>query len=141
MDAQLEAWSAEQSAAERADPIWTLLAYRLARFALDNARADLRDIERKADFRTRDQLKRAVTSISANIGEGYARLGQRERSHYYTIALGSTRETISWYTSLADELPAHVANARIEVLGRVRKLLLGLIKRSPHPRWNRERES
>jgi len=43
-----------------------------------------------------DQLLRAVSSISANIAEGYGRHKGREFQHYLTMARGSTAEAQNW---------------------------------------------
>lgn len=40
-----------------------------------------------------DQLKRASSSISANIAEGYGRSTSLDQLHFYTIAYGSLLET------------------------------------------------
>ena len=134
MDNELAAWDDRQAQWEKADPLWSLLAYRLARFALDLTRADLRGA-RGASAETRDQLMLAVTSISANIAEGHSRVTVRERARFYGYALGSTREAAIWYASITNGLPDGVASARMAVLSRLRRLLFGLIRRGDAPRW------
>ena len=39
------------------------------------------------------QLRRASSSVSANIAEGFGRLTIKDRTHFYHIALGSLLET------------------------------------------------
>ncbi|CAN5401924.1 four helix bundle protein [soil metagenome] len=39
------------------------------------------------------QLRRAASSVSANIAEGFGRATSKDRSHFYHIALGSLLET------------------------------------------------
>lgn len=39
------------------------------------------------------QLRRAASSVSANIAEGFGRATHKDRSHFYHIALGSLLET------------------------------------------------
>lgn len=39
------------------------------------------------------QLRRAASSISANIAEGFGRSTQKDKLHFYTIAYGSLLET------------------------------------------------
>ncbi len=38
------------------------------------------------------QIKRAATSIPANIAEGFGRSSSKDREHFYTIARGSVYE-------------------------------------------------
>ena len=47
------------------------------------------------DFGLRDQIRRAVVSISSNIAEGDERGTNRESVHFFHIAKGSTAEVIT----------------------------------------------
>ena len=40
----------------------------------------------------KDQLLRASSSIGNNVGEGYGRIGIKDKKRFYRIALGSVRE-------------------------------------------------
>lgn len=44
-------------------------------------------------FGITSQLRRAVSSISANIAEGFGRTATKDKLHFYTIAYGSLLET------------------------------------------------
>jgi four helix bundle protein len=44
-------------------------------------------------FGLSDQLRRSVSSISANIAEGFGRQTQKDKVHFYHIANGSLTET------------------------------------------------
>ncbi len=46
------------------------------------------------------QILRNVSSITANIAEGYGRRKGKEFQHYLYIARGSVNETIDWYEKL-----------------------------------------
>jgi four helix bundle protein len=48
-----------------------------------------------------NQVLRSVSSITANIAEGYGRRKGKEFQHYLYIARGSTNETIDWYEKLS----------------------------------------
>ena len=39
------------------------------------------------------QMRRCVNSISANIADGFGRRTKKDKSHFYTMAYGSTLET------------------------------------------------
>lgn len=62
-------------------------------------------------FGLTNQIRRAATSITANIAEGYVRLGQREKLRFYNISQGSLEETKNFillskdlgYISLAEK--------------------------------------
>jgi four helix bundle protein len=47
-------------------------------------------------FGITNQMRRAATSISANIAEGFGRQGQKEKLQFYSIAYGSLLETKSF---------------------------------------------
>ena len=38
-------------------------------------------------------MRRASTSITANIAEGFVRVGQKDKLHFYNISQGSLEET------------------------------------------------
>jgi four helix bundle protein len=83
------------------------------------------------DPRLRDiapQLYRAVTSIAANIAEGYARRSRPDRIRYYEYALGSVEECIAWYESGRHVLDAEVLAARLADLVSIRRLSLTMIR-------------
>ena len=40
-----------------------------------------------------NQMRRASTSITANIAEGFVRVGQKDKLHFYNISQGSLEET------------------------------------------------
>ncbi len=44
-------------------------------------------------FGLTSQLRRAVSSVSANIAEGFGRTATKDKLHFYTIAYGSLLET------------------------------------------------
>ena len=48
------------------------------------------------DFRFADQLRSAVSSIAANIVEGFGRYGSTEFARYLGIAFASAAETANW---------------------------------------------
>lgn len=121
-------WEREVSIAETSDALWQLHAYRLSRCLLDQVNDDCRLLGHRVDRRTIDQLLRAVGSIGANIGEGYSRRSLAERARFYGYALGSQREAMLWYQSIAWALDAESLEVRLLFLDNIRRLLLGLIR-------------
>jgi four helix bundle protein len=47
-----------------------------------------------------NQVLRSISSISANIAEGFGRRRGKEYEHYLYIARGSANESIDWYEKL-----------------------------------------
>lgn len=71
---ELEVWQMAQT--------WAVSVYKITRkFPSDEK------------FGITSQIRRSVSSISANIAEGFGRKTQKDKLHFYTIAYGSTLET------------------------------------------------
>jgi four helix bundle protein len=87
----------------------------------------------------KDQLDRASTSIALNIAEGNGKYGTKDRCRFFDIAHGSALEC-------AAGLDVLVAKARLtpdqirpgkEILQRVVRMLVGLIKRNSTREYER----
>jgi four helix bundle protein len=128
-DDEFRAWEACVPESIRDDPMWKFHAYRVALYMLDLAAADARSLRvRRCSPAQTDQLLRAVASISANVSEGFGRSSPADRSRCFGIALGSLRESLTWYRSLQDELPPELAELRFEQLAELRRILIGAQK-------------
>jgi four helix bundle protein len=95
------------------------------------------DVSRLApDRRTRslaDQLYRALSSISANLAEGYSRGTGRDRARFLEYALGSARESREWYFKGRHVLGDDVIALRLDILTQIIRLLLTMIpNQRPH---------
>ena len=75
------------------------------------------------------QLYAAVGSIAANLGEGYSRSSGRDRARIFEYALGSARESMSWYRSAEPILGSSIIRARLDKLEEIRRMLLAIIPR------------
>ena len=75
------------------------------------------------------QLYAAMSSILANMGEGYSRSSGRDRAKIFEYALGSVRESMMWYRSSERVLGRETVEARLEKLEQCRRLLLAAIPR------------
>lgn len=112
----------------REDPLWNQEAFRLALFAADLGWHDVTKLVR--DGRTPKlaaQLFEALGSIGANISEGYSRGHQKDRARFYEYALGSARETRTWYFDARHVLGETVAQHRIRLHKQIIKLLLAML--------------
>jgi len=79
--------------------------------------------------RVSGQLYAAVGSIAANIAEGYSRSSGRDRTRIFEYALGSARESMTWYRSAEPVLGAELVSGRLDTLEEIRRLLLAIIPR------------
>lgn len=86
---------------------------------------------RSEDFGLRLQLRRAATSVPANIAEGHGRTGVNEYLHHLSIAHGSLKE-LETHLEIAGRL-GYLAPEAVTGLqqraGEVGRLLGGLIRR------------
>jgi four helix bundle protein len=104
--------------------MWRLPAFRIALFLAGIARRDVKLLLRTgAPRHTIDQLERSVSSIKANISEGYSKFSGKERARYYETALCSAREAREWYRDVGSWLGRSAAEERGMLLTRVIKIL------------------
>ena len=115
-------------------PIWSLRIYRTALYAGEIGRRDAASLAKEPEWADlADQLRRATGSISANIAEGYSRLGRRDRGKFYEYALGSARESRDSYYKARTPLGEHAATARFSLMTTLIKVLIVLISKSRLP--------
>ncbi len=127
--AQQAAWERTCHEAITSDVIWKLDVYRASLFLLHLARADAKLVAKHSlDHELAGQLLHAAGSVSANIGEGFSRSSRADRLRFLDYALGSDRESMSWYYAAADVFPTDTVDDRMILLARIRSLLLGLIR-------------
>ena len=75
------------------------------------------------------QLYDAIGSILANIAEGYSRSSGKDRVKFFEYALGSTRESKTWYLAAAPVIGQARTTDRLNRLEEIRRLLLAIIPR------------
>ncbi|MFA5308404.1 MAG: four helix bundle protein [Dehalococcoidales bacterium] len=77
------------------------------------------------------QLLRAITSIGANIAEGYGRNEGKEYVRFLQIAYGSANEADNWLNVLKDAalMQPETADELLETDQEIQKMLATLIKR------------
>ena len=111
------------------DPLFRMRAYQIAKDLLQTAWVDAKTLS--ADPVTQKmsgQLYAAVGSISANIDEGYSRSSGIDRSRIFEYALGSVRESMTWYQA-AQPVLGDLVLTRLNDLEEIRRLLLAIIPR------------
>lgn len=110
------------------DPLWTVEAYRLALFTAEIGWSDVTKLlQDKRTLDVSNQLFRAIGSISANISEGFSRSSGKDCVRFYEYALGSARESRSWYLVGRRVLPDQVLTHRLQMLTQIIRLLLVMI--------------
>lgn len=125
-------WQATVHPDIKGDSLWKFEAYRLALFAAEIGWRDVTRLYRdRRTVRLSDQLYRALGSIGANIAEGYSRGTGKGRAQFYEYALGSARESRSWYLNARHILGEEVVDHRITLLTQIIRILLKTI---PHQR-------
>src|SRR6266542_2713542 len=96
------------------DPITRMRVYQIATALLPEAYQDAKLL--RADPITSEiagQLYAAVSSIEGHIGEGYSRSSGRDRARIFEYALGSVRESMTWYRSAKPVLGEATVNDRL----------------------------
>ena len=111
------------------DPLFRMRAYQIAAHLLEAAWHDAKKLSAEpVTERIAGQLYAAVNSIAANLGEGYSRSSGKDRSRFFEYALGSARESISWYQGARPVL-GDVVPDRLDNLEEIRRLLIATIPR------------
>jgi len=126
-----EEWLAQVPESLKNDPLWRFEAYPKALLLYDLAWEDTDRMLK--DARGRELVKQLIASagsISANIDEGFGRGIERgEYAQFLRYALGSARETRSWYYKARKLLSADVVQHRIALCDEIIALLVTTIKR------------
>jgi four helix bundle protein len=134
-----EEWTAGVSGEIRNDSLWKVEAYRLALFVADLGWSDTANLlQEKRTLSLADQLTRALGSIAANIAGGYSRGTGKDRARFYEHALGSARESRTWFFLARHALREEIVAHRMRLLGQIIRLLLTMI---PEQRGSVLRES
>jgi len=115
---------------ESRDPLLRMRAYRLALELIELAWKDAQALKgERTTERISPQLYAAVGSIGANLGEGYAHSSGRDRARFFEYALGSARETMTWYKAAEPVLGTTTVAERLDKLEEIRRMLLAVIPR------------
>jgi len=114
----------------RRDPLARMRVYQIARDLVPDCWIDCEKLRHHPVTQTlASQLYAAASSIAANIGEGYSRSSGRDRAKVFEYALGSVRESMSWYRAAAPVLGKPAVRDRLDRLEEMRRMLLAIIPR------------
>jgi four helix bundle protein len=78
-------------------------------------------------FGLTSQMRRSAVSIPANLAEGYARKGKKDKIRFYNIAEGSINEC-RYYILLSKDLSYSIDNNLIDKLNEISKMLKQYIR-------------
>jgi four helix bundle protein len=116
------------SADDSQDPLSRMRVYQLAGDLIPDCFEDAKLVREEAiTAEIAGQLYEAVTSIEANISEAYSRTSGKDRALRFEYALGSVRESMSWYKSLKPVLGDETVKDRRDRLEEMRRILLAII--------------
>ena len=112
------------------DPLTRMRAYQIASELIPDCFEDAKAVlAEPVTSKIAPQLYSAVCSIEANISEAYSRSSGKERALRFEYALGSARESMSWYKSSKPVLGEEKVLERRNRLEEIRRILLAVIPR------------
>jgi four helix bundle protein len=112
------------------DLLSRMRAYQIAYLLRDESWTDAEELRHHPiTEKVAGQLYAAVSSIAANLAEGYSRSSGRDRARIFEYALGSARESMTWYDSASHVLSSQTIKDRVAKLEEIRRLLLAAIPR------------
>ncbi len=120
-----EEWEAQVHERVKREPTWRFLGYRKALFLYDLAWKDCEKMTRDRRGRAvAEQLIRSAGSISANIEEGHGRGYGKQRNWFFTVSVGSARESKGWYWRARKLLSEDVLEHRLALVDEVIALVI-----------------
>ncbi|MBN1976835.1 MAG: four helix bundle protein [Anaerolineae bacterium] len=125
-----EEWEEDVHERVRAEPIWQFLGYRKALFFYELVWQDSEKLV--SDRRGRaiaEQLVRSAGSVSANVEEGHGRGYGKQRNWFFTVSIGSARESKGWYWRARHLVSSEVLDHRLALADEVIALLVTELRR------------
>ena len=120
-----EEWEATVHKRVKRESVWNFLGYRKALFFYDLAWQDCEKLVHDARGRAvAGQLIRSAGSISANVEEGHGRGYGKQRNWFFTVSIGSARESKGWYWRARRLLASEVLDHRLALADEVIALLV-----------------
>jgi four helix bundle protein len=120
-----EEWEEKVHERVRGEPIWQFLGYRKALFFYELVWQDCEKLMRDKRGRAiAEQLVRSAGSVSANIEEGHGRGYGKQRNWFFTVSIGSARESKGWYWRARHLISPEVLDHRLALADEVIALLV-----------------
>jgi four helix bundle protein len=120
-----EEWEENVHERVRAEPIWQFLGYRKALFFYELVWQDCENLVRDRLGRAiAEQLVRSAGSVSANVEEGQGRGYGKQRNWFFTVSIGSARESKGWYWRARYLVSSEVLDQRLALADEVIALLV-----------------
>ncbi len=132
-DLDFGAWAATVHSRMKREPLWKSVAYQKALFLHECVWRDCEILQ--ADVRGRSivqQLIRSAGSISANLEEGHGRGYGKQRNWFWTVAIGSARESKGWYWRARHLLSEAVLDDRLSLADEIIAMLVSELSRHQH---------
>jgi len=132
-DLDFGAWVAAAHSGMKREPLWKSVVYQKALFFYECVWRDCEILQ--ADVRGRSvvqQLIRSAGSISANLEEGHGRGYGKQRNWFWTVAIGSARESKGWYWRARHLLSDAVLDDRLSLVDEIIALLVSELSRHQH---------
>jgi four helix bundle protein len=112
---------------------WQLIAYQKAIYLYDLIWQDTGSwLKDPRGYELARQTVRSSGSICANIEEGFGRGIGKQLVYFYTVALGSARETKGWFYRAKAQLPADSLDHRLSLTSEIIALLITEITFQKH---------
>jgi four helix bundle protein len=120
-----EEWEENVHERVRTEPIWQFLGYRKALFFYELVWQDSEKLGRDRRGRAiAEQLVRSAGSVSANVEEGHGRGYGKQRNWFFTVSIGSARESKGWYWRARHLVSSEVLDHRLALADEVIALLV-----------------
>jgi four helix bundle protein len=120
-----EEWEEGVHERVKREPVWQFLGYRKALFFYELMWQDCARL--MGDRRGKaiaEQSIRSAGSVSANVEEGHERGYGKQRNWFFTVSIGSARETKGWYWRAKALLSSEVLDHRLALADEVIALLV-----------------
>jgi four helix bundle protein len=125
-----EEWEKDVHERVKAEPIWQFLGYRKALFFYELVWQDCEKLVRDRRGRAiAEQLVRSAGSVSANVEEGHGRGYGKQRDWFFTVSIGSARESKGWYWRARHLVSSEVLDHRLALVDEVIALLVTELNR------------